>query len=78
MQFRAGHASWQSRRVRLPHADLRQPATRLHAATHRRRARPALGSNPGHNGLTPTERHDNIRRDHRATPRSRPHRADRQ
>nr|WP_258959708.1 hypothetical protein [Achromobacter ruhlandii] len=33
--------------MRIAQPDFRQPAARLYATTHRRRARPALGSDPG-------------------------------
>nr|WP_315528353.1 hypothetical protein [uncultured Achromobacter sp.] len=56
MQCRAGHAPRKSGRVRLARADLRQSATRLHAAIDRRGARPALGPDPGDNGLIPRTR----------------------
>nr|WP_287144017.1 hypothetical protein [Achromobacter sp.] len=64
----------------LAFPDLRQTATRLHAAIDRRRARPALGPHSGHNGLIPRPHphHDSFRRLPRATPRRHPHRANRQ
>ena len=55
LRRRAGHASRQGRGTRHAIADLRPPAARLYEAIDRRRARPALGSDPGPRpgGMTP-------------------------
>nr|WP_256943279.1 hypothetical protein [Achromobacter xylosoxidans] len=78
MQFRSGHASRQGGRVRLARADLRQPATRLHAAVDRRGPRPALGPDQGASGLNAQEYPYSPRRTPHATPRRHTDRADRQ
>nr|WP_244976921.1 hypothetical protein [Achromobacter dolens] len=69
--------------MRIAQPDLRQPAARLHATTNRRRAWPALGSDPGAGrGVNRMTRRDARGTpqpgDSHATPARRAHRPDRQ